>query len=205
MRRKRQAETIFGQRDFFVGGGELSTGPLVTSGYLASNGLSVDFPKRFRAKVQKSDGGCWLWTASRINGAYGQVSRGSPFKGMVSAHVASWLLHRGPIPDGLCVLHNCPSGDNTGCVNPGHLWLGTARDNMRDKISKGRTTGGLRGVSRKLSGELAGQIRDLARHRIFTLAGIAAEYPVSTKTIKQTLRGETHAKEAFEPFEIPAA
>jgi hypothetical protein len=152
----------------------------------------VDFPKRFRAKIQKGeDGECWLWTGGKVDGAYGQCTRGAPFRGMVLAHRAAWILSRGPIPEGLDALHNCPGGDCPGCVDPAHLWLGCHGENMRDKIGKGRTTAGLRGVSHKLSAELAMQIGDLAKHRIFPRAQIASEYAVSKECVKQIVRGET--------------
>jgi len=79
------------------------------------------------------DRGCWIWTGNRaVKLPYGRIR----FHGkMMPAHRASWLLHRGPIPDALWVLHSC---DNPPCVNPSHLFLGTALDNARDKVTKGR-------------------------------------------------------------------
>lgn len=53
----------------------------------------------------------------------------------MKAHRASWIAYRGEIPDNLWVLHRC---DNRLCVNPEHLFLGTARDNTQDMIKKGR-------------------------------------------------------------------
>lgn len=53
----------------------------------------------------------------------------------MKAHRASWVMHKGPIPDGLFVLHRC---DNPCCVRPSHLFLGTQLDNIRDMEAKGR-------------------------------------------------------------------
>ena len=54
------------------------------------------------------------------------------------AHRYSWVIHKGAIPKGQWVLHNCPGGDNPACVNPAHLYLGNAGVNNADTINKGR-------------------------------------------------------------------
>lgn len=56
---------------------------------------------------------------------------------LIRAHRVSWLLHRGPIPIGLEVMHEC---DRKPCVNPRHLRLGTHRENMLDALQKGIVT-----------------------------------------------------------------
>ena len=55
---------------------------------------------------------------------------------LMKAHRLSWMLFFGPIPDGLCVCHEC---DNPKCVNPEHLFIGTKLDNAHDRDKKGRT------------------------------------------------------------------
>ena len=90
---------------------------------------------RFWAKVDKTDS-CWLWTAAKVRHGYGlfhwpQGDR----QAQGTAHRYSWRLHRGEIPAEMFVLHRC---DNPSCVNPDHLFLGTHRENMKDKMAKGR-------------------------------------------------------------------
>lgn len=48
---------------------------------------------------------------------------------------AAWIEAYGPIPNGLWVLHKC---DNPPCCKLPHLYLGTAKDNTRDAMERGR-------------------------------------------------------------------
>ena len=94
--------------------------------------------QRFWNKVRKTST-CWIWTASKRDKGYGAFSYTKDGK-MVQdrAHRYSWEIHRRSIPEGLCVLHNCPGGDNPSCVNPAHLFLGTKGQNNEDMVRKGR-------------------------------------------------------------------
>lgn len=76
--------------------------------------------------------GCWLWDRALKGCGYGHKMYQGKLQG---AHRISWQIHRGPIPDGLWVLHKC---DVMRCVNPDHLFLGTHQDNVDDKHRKGR-------------------------------------------------------------------
>ncbi len=93
--------------------------------------------EHFWARVDRTDDDtCWLWTGPSLPSGYGLIfwrNGGVRFQGY--SHRVSWEIARGPIPDGLFVCHAC---DNTKCVNPKHLFLGTHQDNMHDMVAKGR-------------------------------------------------------------------
>jgi hypothetical protein len=57
----------------------------------------------------------------------------------VAVHRLAWEFSNGEIPQGMFVCHRC---DNPKCFEVSHLFLGTAADNMADKIAKGRGRGG---------------------------------------------------------------
>ena len=121
-----------------------------------------------------------MWTASKfVSGGYGQLMVYSVSKMPLRAHRVSWELFRGAIPDGLHVLHRC---DNPACVNPEHLFLGTATDNMADKYRKGRQARG-EGVARpKLTEAKVRENVQCAIMRVCADEAIAA-YPAAAVTI----------------------
>lgn len=110
----------------------------------------------FLRNIWKDKNGCWVWTASRFKNGYGQCR----YQDQSKAHRVSWLIHRGVIPKGVCVLHRC---DNRPCVNPQHLFLGSQKDNMRDMILKGRDdkVKGVRHPQAKMTDKDIRQIRKL--------------------------------------------
>jgi hypothetical protein len=106
---------------------------------------------RFWSHVEEGEG-CWLWTGE-ISGSSGRPKYTSGYGRLhmsyrpwvrVFAHRYSWVLHFGPIPEGLWVLHRCSTlyaaGDITyrRCVNPSHLFLGTCQDGARHAVANGR-------------------------------------------------------------------
>lgn len=79
---------------------------------------------------------CVEWAGARDEWGYGRVvvkvdgKYRSP-----SASRMSYLVFRGPIPDGMRVCHKC---DNPPCYNPNHLFLGSPSRNIQDSYDKGR-------------------------------------------------------------------
>lgn len=108
-------------------------------------GLRAPEPDRFMRHVRKDQSGCWEWTAYRMPNGYGHFR--TPRRHEL-AHRASYRLFKGPLIDGLDVMHSC---DNPSCVNPEHLSQGTRTDNMRDAKAKRRMARGSRHGRSKLT------------------------------------------------------
>jgi hypothetical protein len=91
----------------------------------------------FWAKVSvKGEDDCWEWTGAKQGKNYGSFAI-APGKSAL-AHKISWALvkNSGVLSSPTShIMHSC---DNRKCVNPNHLSLGTALDNNRDMVKKGR-------------------------------------------------------------------
>ncbi len=95
----------------------------------------------FWNRINNFGDACWLWGGSVLQSGYGRFGQNE------YVHRYSWKLHNGQIPDGIFVCHHC---DTKLCVNPDHLFLGTALDNTRDMHSKWRHEHGERHHGAKL-------------------------------------------------------
>ena len=94
---------------------------------------------RFLAKTKRAEDGpiingvrCLLWTASKTNG-YGVFWTGTR---LVRAQRFAWEMVNEPIPAGMMACHLC---DVPRCVEPTHVYCGTAHDNMMDRHPEQRS------------------------------------------------------------------
>jgi len=82
--------------------------------------------------IMQTNNPCLEYLGAISGNGYGNVHfRGSQWR----AHRLVYSIIKGPIPHGTNVLHSC---DNPKCINASHLFLGTQKENMQDKINKNR-------------------------------------------------------------------
>ncbi len=143
--------------------------------------------ERFEEKINKDgpiqahmDTACWEWTAGKSRQGYGKFGFG-PCRGQLQgAHRVSWKLYKGPIPDGMGVLHKC---HNPGCANPDHLYVGTQQQNMNDMVEANRQAKGSQYRFTKLTENEVLEIRNLYESDQFTQVELGNRFRVARRTI----------------------
>lgn len=129
---------------------------------------------------------CWEWTGAKNKKGYGLIGRGGRGDGNERAHRVSWMIHYGPIPEGMFVCHKC---DNPECSNPHHLFLGTVQDNNADMVRKGRHVNGECSYSKLTKAEVV-EIRKRYQSGKASQYKLADEYNVSRSLIGMIVNGE---------------
>jgi hypothetical protein len=143
---------------------------------------------------KKAPDGCWNWQRQLTKGGYGQIYfNGKNYR----AHRLAYIAFNGPFDEELFVCHKC---DNTKCVNPNHLFLGTCKDNTHDSINKGRFyqkyEKGHKPSNRLIGDVLAKAIKNSLKPRSgygrFTLKQIADIYDVPYQLVKDIKAGRSY-------------
>lgn len=128
---------------------------------------------------------CWPWTGSISHRdstkflPYGNLKHDGRQRG---AHVWAYVAARGEPPaDKPFVLHTC---DNSICVNPAHLYAGTHKRNMLDKVERDRQSRltGETNPRHKLTAEQVHEIR--AAQGTDSSMAVGAAFGVSAKTVQ---------------------
>lgn len=149
--------------------------------------INVSLEERFWAKVNKTSG-CWVWIASKTEFGYGRINLGGRHGYIEKAHRLSWKIHCGNIPKGMHILHTC---DIPACVNPGHLYLGTDKENGKDRAIRLRVACGEKSPLSKYSSSLIKKIRlNILPSSIITKK-IASPYGISRRHIRDIVNNKT--------------
>jgi hypothetical protein len=142
----------------------------------------VAFGSTDRMSITPQATPCVETTWWRNHNGYGKAMRQ---RRSYLAHRYAWEQTNGPIPAGLNVLHRC---DNPPCINLDHLFLGTVHDNNADRDAKGRTPGGERHASSRLTDaeviEMRTAYRDGAR-----LAALSERYGIGRQSVNDIVNG----------------
>lgn len=146
------------------------------------------------SRTEKDGNGCWIWKGSFAGHmGYGRTNFQNKHW---QAHRLFYTWYKGEIPDGMFVLHRC---DVPSCVNPDHLFLGTAKSNAKDMVKKGRNKHGVGnpfkrgedGFSAKLKEHQVLEIRGMYKPHEFGCKRIADIYGVSKFAIRQIVNRQT--------------
>lgn len=131
----------------------------------------------FWDNLEEKENGCIEWTHVKRAG-YGFLRIG---KIGFHAHRYSYQIHFGPTKLNVC--HKC---DNPACVNPDHLFAGTAKDNSIDMVKKGRSN------MSKLTEDNVRLIRERLK-RGDTAAAISRDFGVTHSCIRHIKAKNTWA------------
>ncbi len=117
----------------------------------------------------RNDNECWPWIGKKLPTGYGTIQIAGKQR---RAHRVAWAVANNvdirTLPSDTHIMHSC---DNRVCCNPKHLSAGTALENIRDMIKKGR----------KVSNPKRGEQNPKAKLTEADVRAIRAD----TRTIKQ--------------------
>lgn len=148
--------------------------------------------RRFASHVHVNEAGCWNWTSSQAGGKKFHYSIFRPTlepgdRNQVYGHRFIFEVCFGVQLDEQVVRHSC---DNSICVNPDHLVLGSHDDNMKDAVARDRTSHGTRNSSAKLTEQDVPKVLAMRESGMFH-EDIADVFKVSRGAITRLLLGKS--------------
>ncbi len=139
----------------------------------------------FEKHVIKKDG-CWDWKGCLHKTGYAVLKFENK---QIGAHQASYMIHKGKIPDGLWILHHC---DVKSCTRPQHIYAGTPSRNSQDREDRKRRPikRGIDHPNSLLDEDEVREIKKLIKMGV-TLIRISDDYGISTGAIRAIKDGVT--------------
>ncbi len=140
-----------------------------------------------KGKSTEQPSGCWVWKDWVDKKGYSniQASLWGKYYKVSKGHQLSYIIYKGEYDRDLLICHTC---NNPSCVNPVHLYAGTNRDNMRDKIIAGSAKGS-KNPNAKLKELDVKEIKDLLMY--FKNTEIATLYNVDARCVSDIRVGRT--------------
>lgn len=154
---------------------------------MVKNPNKINPELKFWPFVKKTNG-CWFWIGRKNPNGYGLVYVAN--RKNIGSHRLSYEIHFGKIKNSsLFVCHKC---DVPGCVNPKHLFLGTASENTIDAIKKGRFRQGFKNgwlpPQTKLSRKDVLTIRKITKNKTASQKDLSIRYMVHPSTINRIVK-----------------
>lgn len=158
--------------------------------FSSTDAIPTKVINKFWRLTRTNENGCWEWLGAYANKhGYGRIYHNGVY---YLTHRLSWVLHFGPIGNGLGVLHKC---DNPNCSNPEHLFLGDQSTNMYDRWSKGRAGNIAKGPEAgqaKLTWEQVEEIRTLYRKGRFNQYELAEEFGLTQSAVSRIVNHKVY-------------
>lgn len=160
-------------------------------------GRPANTPEVLWSKVDKrGEDECWPWKGLINHDGYGRTWIND--RGYYAHRVIFDLVYPNTITlnapksteEKGFLLHTC---DNPCCCNPKHLFVGTHKENMEDKVRKGRSPdfSGDKGPRCKLTMDQAREARRL-RQEGRSVKSLAEQFEISLPSMKTLLRGDSY-------------
>lgn len=135
-------------------------------------------------------GECWLYTGGSIDhDGYGRIEH---MRKWMRVHRAAYIELVESVPITLNILHEC---DQRTCWRPEHLYKGTQRDNLRDRVSRNPNSWakGQYASNSKLTEEQVLEIRHVYATTRIGMGKLANRYSVGLATISDIIHRKTWA------------
>lgn len=139
--------------------------------------------RRKKIKYKVVENGCWECFSHAVDANGYPVATVNHSRDRIYRHV--YRLFKGSIPVGYVIRHTC---DNRLCINPEHLLIGTHKDNVSDRVKRGRSAKGEdNGRSKLTESEVLAILKDAVTPKM----KLAKKYNVDAKVIRDIKNGIT--------------